>query len=130
MGIGAGKPTALKTTPVYPNVLYYCTNDLATLNCGVSLDGGLSYGPSHPVFTDPNETCSPIIGHIKSAPDGTTYVMSDGCSDEAGDQAPEGSPDVEQEAVIASPDPQSLIRSVGVKLEPGSMDGAGQGVPS
>ncbi|HUR50646.1 MAG TPA: sialidase family protein [Mycobacteriales bacterium] len=85
--IGAGKPTTLVTTPLYPNVLYYCTNDLATLNCGVSLDGGLTFGPSHPVFTDPGESCSPIIGHIKSAPDGTTYVMPDGCDDEAGDEA-------------------------------------------
>jgi len=85
--IGAGKATALPASPVYPNVLYYCTNDLAALNCGVSLDGGLTYGPSHPVFTDPPETCSPIVGHIKSAPDGTTYLMPDGCDDEAGDQA-------------------------------------------
>jgi hypothetical protein len=85
--IGTGKPTALVTTPAYKNVVYYCTNDLATLNCGVSLDGGLTFGPSHPVFTDPAESCSPIVGHIKSAPDGTTYLMPDGCDDEAGDQA-------------------------------------------
>ncbi|HUR14163.1 MAG TPA: sialidase family protein [Mycobacteriales bacterium] len=91
--IGAGKATALTTTPLYPNVLYYCTNDLAALNCGVSLDGGLTYGPSHPVAVTPpqdpgvGDSCSPIIGHIKSAPDGTTYVMPDGCSDEGGDQA-------------------------------------------
>ncbi len=85
--IGTGVPTTLKTTPAYKNVVYYCTNDLATLNCGASLDGGLTYGPSHPVFTDPLESCSPIVGHIKSAPDGTTYVMPDGCDDEAGKQA-------------------------------------------
>ncbi len=85
--MGSGKATALPTTPAYPNVVYYCTNDLATLNCGVSQDGGLTYGPSHPVFSDPNESCSPIVGHIKSAPDGTTYLMPDGCSHEAGDQA-------------------------------------------
>ena len=87
--IGTGKPTTLPTTGVYKNVLYYCTNDGLAVNvidCGVSLDGGLTYGPSHPVST-PDDTCSPIVGHIKSAPDGTVYLMPDGCSDEAGDQA-------------------------------------------
>ena len=84
--IGTGK--SLVPNPLYPNVVYYCTNDLVTLNCGVSNDGGLTFGPSHPVFTDPNETCSPIVGHVKSAPDGTTYVMPDGCDDpEEGNQA-------------------------------------------
>jgi len=85
--IGTGAPTTLKTTPAYKNVVYYCTNDLVTLNCGTSLDGGLTFGPAHPVFTDPNESCSSIVGHVKSAPDGTTYLMPDGCSDEAGKQA-------------------------------------------
>lgn len=85
--IGTGRPTTLKTTPVYPNVLYYCTNDIAALNCGTSLDGGLTYGPAHPVSTDPLETCSPIVGHLKTAPDGTAYLMPDGCSDEAGNEA-------------------------------------------
>lgn len=85
--IGTGKPVTTPTTPAYKNVVYYCTNDLAALDCGTSLDGGLTYGVAHPVSTDPNETCSPIVGHIKSAPDGTTYLMPDGCKDEAGKQA-------------------------------------------
>lgn len=84
--IGAGKATALATTPVYKNVVYYCTNDLVALQCGTSVDGGLSYGPAHPVTT-PDDSCSAIVGHVKSAPDGTTYLMPDGCSDEAGKQA-------------------------------------------
>jgi hypothetical protein len=85
--IGAGRPTTLRTSPLYPNVLYYCTNDLPGLDCGVSLDGGLTFGPNVPVSTDPTESCSAIVGHVKSAPDGTTYLMPDGCDDEAGDQA-------------------------------------------
>jgi hypothetical protein len=85
--IGTGKPTALVTTPAYKNVVYYCTNDIAALQCGVSLDGGLTYGPAHPVATLASDSCSPIVGHIKSAPDGTTYLMPGGCADEAGDQA-------------------------------------------
>ncbi len=85
--IGTGKPTTAPASPLYKNVVYYCTNDIATLNCGTSVDGGLTFGPAHPVFTDPLESCSAIVGHIKSAPDGTTYLMPDGCNDEAGDQA-------------------------------------------
>jgi len=85
--ITTGKPTTIPASPAYPNLVYYCTNDLAALQCGTSVDGGLSYGPAHPVSTDPNETCSPIVGHIKSAPDGTLYLMPDGCEDEAGKQA-------------------------------------------
>jgi hypothetical protein len=83
--LGAGKPTALSTSPLYPNVLYYCTNDLLVLECGTSLDGGLTFGPTHPV-APPGDSCSPIVGHVKSAPDGTTYVMPSGCTDEGGKQ--------------------------------------------
>ncbi len=85
--IGMGKPTALVTTSAYKNVVYYCTRDLVVLNCGVSLDGGLTYGPTRPVANVATDSCSAFVGHIKSAPDGTTYLMPDGCSDEAGDQA-------------------------------------------
>lgn len=85
--IGTGMPTSLRTTPLYKNVVYYCTNDVVPLDCGASLDGGLTYGPSRPVSLNPAETCSRIVGHIKSAADGTTYLMPDGCRDEAGKQA-------------------------------------------
>ena len=85
--IATGRPTTLTTTPLYKNVDYYCTNDIAALDCGTSLDGGLTFGPSHPVSTDPNETCSPLVGHLKAAPDGTAYLMPDGCKDEGGAEA-------------------------------------------
>jgi hypothetical protein len=84
--VGTGRPTTIPAGPLYKNLVYYCTNDLVALQCGASTDGGLTYGPSHPVF-GPDDTCSPIVGHLKSAPDGTVYVMPDGCDDEAGQQA-------------------------------------------
>jgi hypothetical protein len=85
--IGTGKPTTVTPTLGYKNVVYYCTNDIAALDCGTSLDGGLTYGPAHPVSTNPSETCSPLVGHLKAAPDGTAYLMPDGCDDEAGKEA-------------------------------------------
>lgn len=84
--IGTGRPTVLRTSPTYPNVLYYCTNDLLLLECGTSLDGGLTFGPTHPVASRA-DGCSSIVGHVKSAPDGTTYLMPDGCTGEGGKQA-------------------------------------------
>jgi hypothetical protein len=91
--IVTGRPRTLPASPAYPNLVYYCTNDWPLTvgppiaDCSVSLDGGLTYGPTHPMSTDPDETCSQILGHIKTAPDGTLYAMPDGCNDEAGDQA-------------------------------------------
>lgn len=91
--IVTGRPTALPASPAYPNLVYYCTNDspvtvMPTLaDCAVSLDGGLTFGPTHPMTSGAGETCSPILGHLKTAPDGTLYAMPDGCADEAGDQA-------------------------------------------
>lgn len=86
--IGTGRPIGLTPSALYRNIVYYCTNDVAALNCGTSLDGGLTYGPSHPVAVAGTDTCSAIVGHIKAAPDGTVYLMPDGCTDgEAGRQA-------------------------------------------
>ena len=77
--LGTGKPAAGSSlTPVgYPNLLYYCTNDIQFTDCAVSLDGGLTFLPATPV--DTNATCGTITGHIKSASDGTVYLMPSGC---------------------------------------------------
>ncbi|MDX6274170.1 MAG: hypothetical protein QOJ92_1380 [Frankiales bacterium] len=76
--VGTGTPRLLKTAPTYPNIVYYCTNDVAAADCSTSLDGGLTFSPAHPVF-GPESACAPITGHVKSAPDGTVYLMPDGC---------------------------------------------------
>ena len=77
--LGTGKPAkGSALTPVgYPNLLYYCTNDIQFTDCAVSLDGGLTFLPANPV--DRNSPCAPLTGHIKSAPDGTVYLMPSGC---------------------------------------------------
>jgi hypothetical protein len=80
--IVTGKPTeASKQPPLvgYPNYLYYCTNDVAQAACATSIDGGLTYLPAIPVYNLATSDCAGIFGHIKTAPDGTLYLMPDGC---------------------------------------------------
>ncbi|MFN2455015.1 MAG: PKD domain-containing protein [Pyrinomonadaceae bacterium] len=64
-------------SPLYPNAVYYCAQDLVTANCAVSLDGGITYGPAISAYT---LTCGGLHGHIKVAPDGTAYLPNKGCS--------------------------------------------------
>ncbi len=63
--------------PLYPNAVYYCSQDIATAFCSRSDDGGLTFGAGVPIY---NLTqCSGIHGHVKVAPDGTVYVPNRGC---------------------------------------------------
>ncbi|MCA1593762.1 MAG: PKD domain-containing protein [Acidobacteria bacterium] len=62
----------------YPNAVYYASQDAATAEAAVSLDGGLNYGPAVPMYT--LVQCSGIHGHVKVGPDGTAYVPNKSCS--------------------------------------------------
>ncbi|HEY1402707.1 MAG TPA: hypothetical protein VGB05_01130, partial [Pyrinomonadaceae bacterium] len=64
-------------TPVYPNAVYYCSQDLVTAFCARSDDGGLTYGPAIPMQI---LTCGGIHGHVQVAPDGTVYVPHRQCN--------------------------------------------------
>src|SRR3977135_708298 len=58
---------------VYPNAVYYCSQDIATALCSRSDDGGLTYGPSIPIYN--LTACGGLHGHVKVSPvDGTVYV--------------------------------------------------------
>jgi hypothetical protein len=87
--IGTGKPRTVTTTG-YPNVVYYCVNRVADSVCATSLNGGLTFGPLIPTFlgvepsrggdpTQLNGFCGGLHGHVKSAPDGTTYLPKGQC---------------------------------------------------
>jgi hypothetical protein len=65
---------------VYPNAVYYCSQDIATAFCSRSDDGGLTFGPSVPLYT--LTQCAGIHGHVKVAPDGTVYVPNNACNGE------------------------------------------------
>ncbi|HET7453810.1 MAG TPA: hypothetical protein VFL12_13770, partial [Thermoanaerobaculia bacterium] len=62
---------------VYPDAVYYCSQDIAAAMCAVSPDGGATFGPAVPIYalTD----CGGLHGHVKVAPDGTVYVPNKNC---------------------------------------------------
>jgi hypothetical protein len=63
---------------LYPNAVYYCSQDVAIAQCAVSLDGGITFGPAVPIY---NLTqCGGLHGHIKVGPDGTAYVPNKSCN--------------------------------------------------
>ncbi len=66
----------LSANPLYPNALYYCSQDLFTALCARSDTGGLTFAAPIPIYTT---ECAGIHGHVKVAPDGTVYVPNSGC---------------------------------------------------
>jgi hypothetical protein len=80
--IGAGPYHAPLVGTVYPNAIYYCSQDVAVIFCARSDDGGLTFGPGVPAY---NLTqCTNLHGHVKVAPDGTVYVPNRSCGNQQG----------------------------------------------
>jgi hypothetical protein len=76
--IGAGpfaKPIPSGAT--YPDAVYYCSQNVAYAACGLSLDGGNTYGAASPMFN--SSECFGLHGHVKVAPDGAVYVPNKAC---------------------------------------------------
>ena len=61
---------------VYPNAVYYCSQDLVAAFCLRSDDGGVNWGPPVTIYTS---ACGGLHGHVKVAPDGTVYVPNNDC---------------------------------------------------
>lgn len=77
VGIGPyvkGSPLDLNPAKTYPNVVYYCAQDVASAKCSPSIDGGNTFLPSNVVYTTGQCHLGGIFGHIKTAPDGTAYL--------------------------------------------------------
>jgi len=78
-------PPATSTTINYPNVLYYCWNDVATSSCSKSIDGGLTFRPTGaPAFlgydsAEDGGQCGGLHGHGVVAKDGTVYLPREYC---------------------------------------------------
>jgi hypothetical protein len=68
--------------PLYPNAVYYCSQDLGPALCARSDTGGQSFGPAVTMWTT---ECSGLHGHVKVAPDdGTVYVPAKSCGEQQG----------------------------------------------
>ena len=85
-------PPATSPTAVYPHVLYYCWNDVASSACSKSIDGGISWrstgapayegyepGSQDPGFFGQSGFCGGLHGHGAVGPDGTVYLPREFC---------------------------------------------------
>ncbi|HZE56777.1 MAG TPA: hypothetical protein VE031_02875 [Chthoniobacterales bacterium] len=65
---------------IYPNAVYYCSQDLVTAFCLRSDDGGAHFGNVVPTYTT---ECGGLHGHVKVSPkDGTVYLPNNNCGGE------------------------------------------------
>lgn len=62
---------------LYPNAIYYASQDVGLAEIARSDNGGLTFGPAIPMWT--LVQCGGLHGHIKVAPDGTVYVPNKSC---------------------------------------------------
>ena len=87
--IGGGPfapPLNLNPPAAYPHAVYYCSQEGAPAQtgppafCSLSVDGGLTFGPSVPLYVPINE-CGGLHGHVKVSPkDGAAYVPFNDCN--------------------------------------------------
>ena len=67
---------------IYPNAVYYASQDIGVAQIARSDDGGLTFGAAIPMYDITQ--CGGLHGHIKVAPDGTVYVPNKSCGGEQG----------------------------------------------
>ena len=78
-------PPVHSPTVGYPNIVYYCWNDVGSSSCGKSLDGGITFHPTgSPAFTGVSpehgrDVCGGLHGHGFGGYDGTIYVPRGYC---------------------------------------------------
>jgi hypothetical protein len=67
---------------IYPNAIYYASQDVGLAEIARSDDGGFTFGVAIPMWT--LVQCDGLHGHIKVAPDGTVYVPNKSCGGKQG----------------------------------------------
>jgi hypothetical protein len=77
VGGGNWSSSGIGGTGLYPDSAYYCAQAIATAQCSVSRDGGITWGASVPIYSA--ASCGGLHGHVKVAPDGTAYVPNADC---------------------------------------------------
>jgi hypothetical protein len=64
---------------IYPNAIYYASQDIGLAEIARSDNGGLTFGLAVPMY---NLTqCGGLHGHVKVSPDGTVYVPNKSCGE-------------------------------------------------
>ncbi len=87
----SGPPVSTPTVG-YPNIVYYCWNDVGSSACSRSLDGGITFSPTgapayagyepnngDPGFYGQNGFCGGLHGHGHVGPDGTVFLPREFC---------------------------------------------------
>jgi hypothetical protein len=85
-------PPANITADLYPHVLYYCWNDVASSACSKSVDGGVTWAPTgtpayegyeegsqDPGFYGQGGFCGGLHGHGAVGPEGNVYLPREFC---------------------------------------------------
>lgn len=77
--------------PVFPQAVYFCSQEFETAYCARSDDGGLTFSPGVPIYNAVANTpvnggpCQGLHGHVKVSPaDGTVYVPNGNCQGSPG----------------------------------------------
>lgn len=86
---GGVLPVNVQTQGLYPDAVYYCSQDIFTAFCARSDDGGLTFGPGVPIYFGSAGLlavsaynlvqCQGLHGHVKVGPNGTVYVPNADC---------------------------------------------------
>ena len=80
--MAAAPPVIPPPHPLYPNAIYYCSQDAVVSFCARSDNGGITFGAGVPIYN--TTQCGGIHGHVKVAPDGTAYVPDKSCGGKQG----------------------------------------------
>lgn len=67
---------------IYPNAIYYASQDAGLAEIARSDDGGFTFGLAIPMWT--LLQCDGLHGQVKVAPDGTVYVPNKSCCGKQG----------------------------------------------
>lgn len=76
-------PPIESPTVGYPNIVYYCFNNIVSSSCTKSLDGGVTFVPTGaPAFSAANGSrfCGGLTGHGVAGRDGSIYLPRQYCA--------------------------------------------------
>jgi hypothetical protein len=89
IGTGPFSPSDPLGSTLFPEAVYYASQDIAAAEASISHDGGVTWGAAVPMYNIAN--CGGLHGHLQVTPDtapaakkGTVFVPNKNCGGEAG----------------------------------------------